>query len=362
MRILLIAGRAGDGTCGVADHALFLAAQLAQSEQVDLLYRRGSGNLAEYEPALQDAAGLTFSPIADFSPKSLKVLLEHIAKSKPDIVHLHYPAAEYRFSMLPLTLAAKRRAFAKSRFVVTLHEYNAAHPLRRWGERKLARAADAVITPSAQDTAELTALFGKKVVNIADGEFFSLAYGKSDAPLENREMQLLHYGLPSKTKDFPRLFSLFYTLRAAHPQLRMKFVAPAGAVKELRKRYLAEGVDFIPFLPLPELRALAEKSLLVVFPFAFDTHRSSLINALSFRTPLLSFGVYPAVATKYAPDLPMSLEADDAPEKVGTYINRLAERFEENAAPRLAQQARLKARLSMSRIAAAHLAAYNSLS
>ncbi len=361
MRILLTAGRAGDGTCGVADHTLFLAAQLAQSEQVSLLYRRGAGHLPTYEPALQEASGLSLSPISGFGAKFLRPLLARIAELKPDIVHLQYPAAEYRFSLLPLTLAAHRKAFAKSRFVVTLHEYHAAHPLRQWAARRLAQAADAIITPSAEDYAALHPRFGAKLRLIPDGEFFSLACGEGGAPDARRNFQILHYGLPSKTKDFPRLFALFHALREAHPKLLLKFVTPSEAEDDFRKRYRTDGVEFIPCLPLADLRALAESSLLAIFPFVFDTHRSSLINALSFRTPLLSFGVYPEVAKQYARDLPMSLEAGEGAEKLAGFISSLADRFEENAAARLGQQARLKARLCMARIAAAHLAAYNSL-
>lgn len=360
MRILLTAGRCGDGTCGVADHTLFLAAQLAKSEQVGLMYKRGTRNLPAYEPSPGDASGLTLHPMDGFGAKYLKPLLARIAELKPDIVHLQYPAAEYRFSLLPLSLAGKRALFKGARFVVTLHEYHAAHPLRKLAAERLAKAADAVITPSAEDFEALQKRFASKLHYIPDGEFFSLVDMKQEVKRE-RKMQLIHFGLPSKTKDFPRMFALYHGLRKLNPALTMKFITPAGAELQLQKRFYTEGVEFIPTQPLPALRALAEESLLVLFPFSFDTHRSSLINALSFLTPIMCFGVHPAVAKQFAPDLPFSLEAADGDDKAASYISRLCEDFEEAAASRLAHQARLKARLSMARIAASHLSVYNSL-
>ncbi len=360
MRILLTAGRCGDGTCGVADHTLFLAAQLAKIEQVGLMYKRGTRNLPAYEPSPGDANGLTLHPMDGFGAKYLKPLLARISELKPDIVHLQYPAAEYRFSLLPLSLAGKRVLFKGAKFVVTLHEYHAAHPLRKLAADRLARAADAVITPSAEDYEALQGRYSKKLHYIPDGEFFSLADVKPEAKRERRK-QLIHFGLPSKTKDFPRMFALYHSMRELLPGLTMKFVTPAGAETRLQQHYNTEGVEFIPTQPLPALRALAEESLLALFPFSFDTHRSSLINALSFRTPILCFGVHPAVVRQFAPDLPYSLESGDSPEKAAAFLIRLCDGFEEAAASRLAHQARLKARLSMARIAASHRSVYNSL-
>jgi hypothetical protein len=360
MRILLTAGRCGDGTCGVADHTLFLAAQLAKTEQVGLMYKRGTRNLPAYEPSQGEASGLTLHPMDGFGAKYLKPLLARIAELKPDIVHLQYPAAEYRFSLLPLSLAGKRALFKGARFVVTLHEYHAAHPLRKLAADRIAKAADAVITPSAEDYEALQGRYGSKLHYIPDGEFFSLVDMKPETKRE-RKMQLIHFGLPSKTKDFPRMFSLYHSMRELLPGLTMKFVTPAGAETQLQKRYYTKGVEFMPTQPLGALRFLTESSLLAIFPFCFDTHRSSLINALSFRTPIMCFGVHSAVVRQFAPDLPFSLEPGDSAEKVAAFVIRLCEDFEDAAASRLAHQARLKARLSMARIAASHLSVYNSL-
>ncbi len=385
MRVMLIAGRAGNGTCGVADHALFLAAELARHHalgvtgglarptesddapkpvNVDLVYRRGTTPLADYEPALEDRPKLTLRPISGFGSEKWGELIALARDLKPDIVHLQYPAAEYRFSTMPVLLAAFRRRLGRARFVVTLHEFTASHYLRRQAASLLARKADAVIVPSAHNFGALQRKYAAKIHYIPNGNFFSMA---GAAPSENapREPQLLHFGLPSKTKDYSRLLRVFERLRRDNPDLTLRFVTPKSAELRLRLRYGIRhdlgGVKFAPPHPLPELWRLAESSLLVIFPFSFDTHRSSLINALSFHTPIAALGVHPRVAVEYAPNLPLTVAEDDDIQKLSVLISALKEDFSLASAEQLARQECLRDELSMSQIAARHTAVYNQL-
>src|SRR4030042_5333086 len=150
MRVMLIAGRAGNGTCGAGDHTLFLAAQLARDLQVDLVYRRGPPPLPDYEPALEGKTDLFLRPLSGFGSEKLGELSALIKYLQPDIVHVHYPATEYRSSVLPLLLALQRGRLRKARLVVTLHEFAASHFLRRSASRLLARRAHAGIVPPFQ--------------------------------------------------------------------------------------------------------------------------------------------------------------------------------------------------------------------
>lgn len=373
MRVMLIAGRAGNGTCGVADHALFLAAQLARPSggegapkplNIDLVYRRGTTPLADYEPALEGRPALTLRPISGFGSEKWGELIALARDLKPDIVHLQYPAAEYRFSTMPLLLAAFRRRLRRARFVVTLHEFAASHYLRRQASSLLARKADAVIVPSAHSFGVLQRRYSAKIHYIPNGNFFSMT-GAGPAESAPREPQLLHFGLPSKTKDYARLLTLFERLRSDNPDLTLRFVTPKGAELRLRLRYGIghdlSGVKFAPPKPLPELWRLAERSLLVIFPFPFDTHRSSLINALSFRTPIAALGVHPRVAVEYAPNLPLTAAEDSDVQKLSKLIYALSGDFAFASAEQLARQERLRNELSMSQIAARHMAVYNQL-
>ncbi len=373
MRVMLIAGRAGNGTCGVADHTLFLAAELAglsagdtpaEPPQVDLVYRRGTTPLADYEPALEGRPHLTLRPLSGFGSEKWGELIALARHLKPDVVHLQYPAAEYRFSTMPLLLAAFRRRLRRARLAVTLHEFAASHYLRRLASSLLARKADAVIVPSAHNFGVLQRKFAAKIHYVPNGNFFSMA-GAAPSDSAQREPQLLHFGLPSKTKDYARLLTLFERLRSDNPDLTLRFVTPKSAELRLRlrygMRYSLSGVKFSPPKPLPELWRLAESSLLVIFPFSFDTHRSSLVNALSFATPLACFGVHPRVADSYAPNLPLDVGEDSATPKFSEYIGALKADFASAASEQLSRQKRLRNELAMPQIAARHTAVYNQL-
>jgi len=373
MRVMLIAGRAGNGTCGVADHALFLAAELSRPSNgenapkalnIDLVYRRGTTPKAEYETALEGRPKLTLRPVSGFGSEKWGELIALARDLKPDIVHLQYPAAEYRFSTMPLLLATFRRRLRGARFVVTLHEFTASHFLRRQASSLLARKADAVIVPSALNFGALQRKFAAKIHYIPNGNFFGMVSpGSSEsAP---REPQLLHFGLPSKTKDYARLLTLFERLRRDSPDLTLRFVTPKSAELRIRLRYGIKrelgGVKFAPPQPLPELWRLAESSLLVIFPFSFDTHRSSLINALSFSTPIAALGVHPRVALEYAPNLPLAVAEDGDIQKLSELVSALRDDYASASAEQLASQKRLRAELSMPQIAARHTAVYNQL-
>lgn len=366
MRIMQIAGRAGDGTCGVADHTYHLSCALAKSAEVVLIHREGSKPLAEYGQA--DGCGrVEMLPLSGFESGRLNELIALINDSEADIVHLQYPAAEYRFSLLPVKLARSRAKFKRAALVVTLHEYHAAHPLRRAAARGLLNAADGCILPSTRDFAQLAKTkWKRKLHQIPDGNFFGPALeGEETTSYCSRVPAVCYFGLPSKTKDVRWLLELFAQLKRMVPELKLNIiggVSPRSVKTFARRMGLEKQVKFTGFLPLAELRAQVEHTLLAAFPFSFDTHRSSLINALSFRTPIVCAGVEPEVRRAYAPDLPMHVAQPQNAKEVSMvqdYLKAAMSDFAQAAAGHLVAQRNLAGKLAMSGIAASHLAVYN---
>jgi glycosyltransferase involved in cell wall biosynthesis len=363
-----IAGRAGDGSCGVADHTFHLSCALAKSAEVVLVHRAGSEPLAEYRKT-EGCERVEMLPLSGFESGRLNELIALINDREPDIVHLQYPAAEYRFSLLPVKLVRSRAKFKRAALVVTLHEYHAAHPLRRAAARTLLSAADACILPSTRDFAQLARTkWKRKLHQIPDGNFFGLVLeGEETAAYCNRVPAVCYFGLPSKTKDAKWLLELFAELSRAVPELKLKLiggVSPRGVAALARRMGLEGRVESTGFLPLPELRAQVEHTLLAAFPFSFDTHRSSLINALSFRTPIVCADVEPEVRRAYAPDLPMHVAQPQNTKEitmVQDYLKAAMSDFAQAAAGHLAAQRNLAGKLAMSEIAAAHLAVYNQM-
>jgi len=366
MRILQLAGRAGDGTCGVADHTFHLSCALAKSADVVLVHREGSEPLPEYRQ-IEDCGRVELQPLSGFEPGRLNELIALINAGEADVVHLQYPAAEYRFSLLPVNLARHRGLLKRAALVVTLHEYHAAHPLRRMAARRLLAAADACILPSTRDYAQLAkSRWKRKLHQIPDGNFFGPALkGEEATSYCDRMPAVCYFGLPSKTKDARWLFELFAQLRRTVPELKLKLVggvSPRGVAALTRRLGLVGQVESAEFLPLPELRAEVERTLLAAFPFSFDTHRSSLINALSFRTPIVCAGVEPEVRRLYAPELPLQVANPQSAREVSVvqgYLKAASADFGLAASGHLVAQSKLGARLAMGKIAAAHLEVYN---
>ena len=367
---MLISGRAGDGTCGVGDYSLFLAAELAREVEVDLLHREGHGPRQEYLNALQERPHLRLVALHDFGSGAVGTILRLVRQRRPDVVHLQYPAREYRFSLMPLWLAWFRSRLCPARFVLTLHEYSAAHPLRRLAGQALIRSADQVLLPALAEFRALKRRFPRLPLSyVPNGCFFATLAGSAGMQSGGeREPIVLYFGLPSKTKSFDRLARLLKAMReaGAQPELKLHFVgklpsrSPAAA---FFREWISQGfIEMHPFLPLEKLRQLAESSLLLLFPFEFDTHRSSLINALAWDAPIACFGCAPGIAEEYAGMLPLALAADDdegVPRRLGDFLNLLHADFASAAREQLQRQRALRERLDMSRIAQQHLSVYN---
>lgn len=365
---MLISGRAGDGTCGVGDHSLFLAAELAREIEVDLLYRQGRKPREEYSRLLTGLDRLSLIPIRGFGSAHLGEILQLVRDRRPDILHLQYPAREYRFSLMPLWLAWLRRQLRPARFVLTLHEYSAAHPLRRLAARILMNRADLVLVPSLAEYRALKhGLPQFSLHHVPNGCFFArLADSRREYP-GKRDAALLYFGLPSKTKSLHRLLEVVRAMRQAlgHAALKLHFVGtlPAGSRAGLASLDSSRGgfIQFHPFLAVRELQQLAEKSILVLFPFPFDTHRSSLINALAWATPIACLGYADGIAEEYAGMLPMAPVREDQAfaSALGDFVALQRADFASAAREQLDRQRALRARLDISRIADAHLTIYN---
>ncbi len=367
--MLIIAGRAGDGTCGVSDHSLFLAIALSQHIQVSLLCREGMGPRDEYKKIL-DSSNVHLVPIKSFGINNFKGVLATINQIKPDIIHLQYPAREFRLSAFPLSLALEKRRLGKSLLGLTLHEYAVSHPLRKLYSSLLMRASDFIIVPSWRSFSVLRNGYAQRVFHIPDGAFFhlvleSLSIGKGSFKRRNR---LLYFGFPSKTKRLGELIKIVRNLRNHKKlsQITLGIVSQSyyeSSAKNLSSS-LSQFVEFFPFQDVVSLYKLAQESLLVIFPFSFDTHRSSLINALSFNMPIYYFGVEEGLEEHFKDGLCFYSEKGDMEQNeliLRELIVNLLQNYEETSRRILQAQSKLLESLNISKIANAHALLYNNL-
>lgn len=362
MRLAIIAGRAGDGTCGVADHSLFLAIELSKHCEVFFFSKRSNKPRPEYESYLKNSR-VSLIEVQGFSHTDFSNILSHIREVKADILHLQYPAREYARSLLPIFVSIARSAFPAYTFGITLHEYLASHPLRKLASRIISSRSDFIIVPSLAGYRVLSKSFSKKCFFIPDGAFFHYLLGdyvqNESIPLE-REERILYFGLPSKTKGIGEMIKLVALLRRNNKlnKLKLAIVGTRVAISSEEKEF----VELLPQLDVKELYHLAGRCLLLLFPFPFDTHRSSLINGLILPAPIYCFGVEEEVCRRFPEHLPIhseSLSLEENYEALTRILLSLIEDFSQEGIPAINRQRVLLRELSMEKIANEHLAIYN---
>ncbi len=370
----MIAGRAGDGACGVADHSLFLAVELAKlckHCQIFFFHVRGSAPRAEYRQLINEP-NLNLVELSNFSLFNLPNVISLINSLRVDVVHLQYPAREYRFSLMPLFFALNRESLRASVFVLTVHEYMDAHPLRRFSVRAIVSHSDLSIIPSCRNFRILQGLGVRSAHYVPNGAFFHKlipAGHPSLSAFQKRALNLLHFGIPSKTKRLRELVDLVSDLRrTSHlADLTLTLVGGNARISALLRGAKNSSGRFVSFMPAQDVSSLcklAQESILTVFPFTFDTHRSSLINALGLPSPVYCFGVEKELKEKFGDLLPFHPEDNTYEGKLVSLrevLSSLNSDFSKLGRLALSRQGELLRRFSIENIAKDHFSLYNSL-
>jgi len=178
VRVLLVTGNFGDGLCGVGDYTWGLARRLGEICEVGVLHI--------------SAPGPARAPLAlpsNLLPRSIRFMSAHTAslwnypnlaapilRFDPDVVHIEYPSRAYgaTLGVVLMPLLFRLQTTRSAPFVVTIHEYCGAHPLRKAVVRAMARRAKRVIVVSQDTKAALTAagIGAAKIAVIPDGCVF----------------------------------------------------------------------------------------------------------------------------------------------------------------------------------------------
>lgn len=273
-----------------------------------------------------------------------------ISRLHPDAVLVQYPSKGYGWALgAPLmgrtVAAAARRTGRKIPMIAVVHEYQAAHPLRRLAISELVKSASAVVTPCLEESEALRRRFGIRPHVIPDGNVFGeeirkdkyeriaeAVSGSPDAkalraslpalfnelysgiPLpglaeldaisevlswkERNRNAFFSYGLMVPAKDPLTLLAAFDETRRNAPGARLVLASGLNPYRGFQKLVLwyaermgvTDGILFTGHLPPEMLKLMAEKCALQVYTFkdGFSTKRSSVISALSFNTPILT--------------------------------------------------------------------------
>lgn len=243
-------------------------------------------------------------------------LVQIIKAPSARLLHIHYPAKGYGRTIGIILLPLFFRLFRKGKVILTLHEFQRSHPLRKAASIVLIMFSGAVICPAEADWRRLKRLFPAKPmasVPLAPQfrpEVYS-AYrdGKmveTEEEIVSRlkpregEKFLLTFGYLRKDKDIMMLLGSIENLRAKGISCRLVIVGDtAGAEQRVlrwaRERELEKVVTFWGYASEEEIAALVRKSDLIVLPFkdGFDGNRSSLISLLPFGKPVVTTSTNP---------------------------------------------------------------------
>jgi glycosyltransferase involved in cell wall biosynthesis len=242
VRILIISGSLGDGRCGVGDFAFHLASAMSRTShrgarndgamrdganvgaagsrpkerpglgavqgamgamvrgitatRADAIAARHSGSIAQ----AAGGASIWTAPDCDFVVRTgfdfgmahARDLRAAIADERPDAILVQYPSKGYGHTLsIPLIgyLYASRVPY-----VVTVHEYRDANPLRKIAIRALVSRAARVITPCPFEAAALERVAKCDVTVIPDGNVFALEIDEARYGAMKRELDALSSG------------------------------------------------------------------------------------------------------------------------------------------------------------------------
>lgn len=200
VKILLLAPEQG-GPCGVMDYSLRLADALA-ALGVEVVLARGErdGRLSAGAVAAQARA------------------------ERADIVHVQYPMARYRASLMPHRVAGLGRC----RTLVTLHEFSRSHVLRRLAGLAFSRADGLIFTNDCERAA-----FGR-CYPWSRGRSRVIPIGSNvpalpDAPSRDLN-EICHFGLIRPDKGLEDFLALARLAVVSAPELRFRIlgVIPSG--------------------------------------------------------------------------------------------------------------------------------------
>jgi glycosyltransferase involved in cell wall biosynthesis len=297
-RVTVLCGSAAPMWCGVHDYSERLNAELA---------KRGIEVRALHEP-------VTLS--------SLPSMLGKLRQTRPDVLLMQYPNAAYGSSLAPHLLANAARG---TPLVLTLHEFEPAHPLRKLSIALLA-GASAIIVTNEMDRAHLIKWYPWVAKRVS---VVPLASNIPDRPWRpDPRFTVAYFGQIRPQKGLEQFLECARLVRARSARIDFRLI---GSLTESAADYgraivdEARGLDID--LPLGAsadevATALAAASVAYLpFPDGATARRGSILAAAScglplvstigpFTTPELAAAVMEAASPAAAAELLLSLHDD----------------------------------------------------
>ena len=307
----MIVGSAPPMSCGIGDNTVALAKHLAQrGHTVDIITSSKASSVSSI-------SGVAIHPVmTSWSALYASTLLKTVIELEPDIIHMQYPSKGYGRGFAPSILGMRLRARrSRAPYIVTLHEFAFAHPLRKAAIVPLLSEATAMIIPSVQERDALIKRFGtlKKIPShiIPIGAVLPDDFEKLKEELKNKREELIKkweappdgvivsYGFIQYHKGIEIILKAVKTLRQEGYSCAFWHVGDFNPKKSRYHRYLKylsdekplkDGVRFLGFMPLEKASEIFTVARVGVFPFTdgYSDRRSSMITLAHFDVPLIT--------------------------------------------------------------------------
>lgn len=265
----------------------------------------------DYHLTLSDGLagrGIVVTPvdIGHWGPGRIGALLHAVRAAKPDAILMHYPTDAFgRSLMLPLFGLLQRVA----PLVVTLHEFTAAHPLRRAAVGALLLRASAIVTTARKEADGIAGWYPwlRSRIRI-------VPVGPSTPPREWRPApapSVVYFGQIRPDKGIEEFLACHDRLAGQFPEARFTI---AGSSVPLFAEYFARmqeeiarrGISLASGLSSAAIADLLSEAWVALLPFpdGASFRRTSLLAAAGSGAPIV---------TVTGPDTPADLAALLAP-------------------------------------------------
>ena len=321
----MIVGSAPPMRCGVGDNTIALSQKLALlGHRVEIITSTGA---SEDSPC--DKVGIS-AIMPGWSSFYGGTLLKRILEIEPDIIHLQYPTQGYGRGFAPSLIGMQLKARRISApFIVTLHEFVHAHPLRKAAIVPLLSEVSAVIFPSIQERDALVKRFATlrrtPTYLIPIGAVLPENFNELKIELKKKKEELkkkwnvppdgiiVNFGFFQTHKGFELILRVLKALRKDGFKCELWHV---GAFDPHRIPYhrflehisregvLKDAVKFLGYLPFEEVAEIFTIARAGVFPFTdgYSDRRSSMITFAQFDVPLITTKSYiPEIDEKVSP-------------------------------------------------------------
>ncbi len=295
LRVIQVVGSFPPEPCGIGDYTARLTAALAQQGvEAVVLTRHSAGD--------RPSRVTTIDGLRKWSLSGVAGLLRVVRGLRPDLIHVQYPGLGYGYSLAPHLLTAFV-ALTRIPVVVTLHEYERAHWLRRLSEALLAACATSVVFTTSQEQAHAVRRIGWLVPSLHCAHVIvigsNLPEGEATGAAGYNRSEFSYWGMFHPGKGIEKVLGGFALAVRRAEDLRLTLV---GARRQKDERYierLQELVDrlgvrqrvmFCFDLSGEDTIGVLKRCCAVILPYGDGAtfRRGTLVAALRLGLPVVS--------------------------------------------------------------------------